>query len=88
MLKVSSVVGTALLFHKQLVCLRLVGLLKDYYACAHSLESCFDYKVKNICFSSFFFKEKTKFQAFSCFVVTHQFQRRKRKRVSIASFLY
>lgn len=43
---------------------------------------------KNICFSSFLFKQMTKFQAFSCFAVTHQFQRRKRKRISIAIFLY
>lgn len=43
---------------------------------------------KNICFSSFLFNQKTRFQAFSCFAVTQRFQRRKRKWIAIAAFLY
>lgn len=44
--KVYSVAGTASLFHKHLVRLRREGLVKDYYACTHSLQSCFDCKVQ------------------------------------------
>lgn len=53
-----------------------------------SKKTILNFYYKNIWFSSFLLKQKTKFQAFSCFAVTHQFQRRKRKSISTAIFLY